>query len=47
MTLSQMLCNYPGGTGPWRMTQSIQKFLAIGMMESKGNGSLFSLQEVV
>lgn len=47
MTLSQMTCNYLEGTGLWRMTQSIQEFLAVGMTESKGNGSLFSLQEAV
>lgn len=47
VTLSQILCNYPGGTELWRMAQSIRKFLGIGMRERKGNGSLFSLQEVV
>ena len=47
MTLSQMLCNYSGGTELWRMTQSTRKFLGIWMSESKGNGSLFSLQGAV
>lgn len=47
VTLSQILCNYPGGTELWRMTQSVRKFLGIGMRETKGNGSLFSLQEAV